>query len=164
MSARHPDTGPGDEDDRRDPAHVPPPQLVRALGLLDTLLLRDDLPSEARLALSDVHAQLLDLSPADASPAPATSTRPWTFLVDEVTVALGRLIAHPDPGTPPATAHRHAHAVRALQAARHTTADTGPERRQPPDTPHDTRPDGTPISPTTTAAAAATTTDEETPR
>lgn len=98
------------------PTQTPPPPLQRALNLLDGVLLRDDVPTDARLDLTRVFSDLLDVSPPYPPTVPDTSQYgPWPVAVREAAAALEQLINRPDPDVPPAVMVRHAVALRGLR-------------------------------------------------
>lgn len=119
------------------PTQPIPPPLKDAICLLDEVLLRDDVPLDARLELSDVYSALLDVRPP-YPPVLADSTtetdQPWTAVVKHVITALHPLITDPDPSASPSVMLRYGIAIRTLRA---TLTDTPCEPPGRPPTPAD---------------------------
>lgn len=114
------------------PTQTPPPPLALAMNLLDGLLLRDDLPLGARLDLTEVFADLLDVRPPfppfppfpPTVPAPTAATGTWTAVATQVEAALRQLSTDTRGGVQPAVVLGYALAARRVRdtVARHDPA------------------------------------------
>lgn len=113
-----------------------PPARAHAILLLDTALLRGDVPLHVRMELADVYSRLLDVRPP-YPPVLADSTieldQPWPAVVEDVVTALSRLIADPDPSASPSVVIGYGLAIRTLRAT--LTDDPGEPTDRPPATP-----------------------------
>ncbi len=96
---------------------TPLPPLARALNLLDGLLLRDDVPLDARLDITEVFADLLDVRPPfpPTVPDPGVATGPWTAVAAQAEAALWQLTKEFGVNLPPAVVLGYALAARSLR-------------------------------------------------
>lgn len=115
------------------PTQPIPPSLKRAVALLDTALLRDDVPLQVGLELADVYSALLDVRPP-YPPALADSTveliEPWPAVVEDVISTLSPLVAEPNPSASPSVVIGYGLAIRTLRATL-TNNSGGPADRPP---------------------------------
>ncbi|WP_380164668.1 hypothetical protein [Jannaschia sp. R86511] len=108
------------------PTQTPPPPLALTVNLLDGLLLRDDLPLGARLDLTEVFADLLDVRPPfpPTVPEPTAATGPWATVATQVEAALRTLSTDTRGDVPPAVVLGYALTARRVRdtVARHDPA------------------------------------------
>ena len=112
--------------DRIESQHAPD-DLQEAIGLLDSILQVGDVPSDARLVLTDVYSELLDVRPPYAPIHPrALDGASWGEAAHRTADALNRLI-DTDPVPRPAHSVRWALAARNVRkAALSSAAATNP--------------------------------------
>lgn len=101
------------------PTQPIPPSLKNAIRLLDGVLLRDNVPLDARLELADAYSALLDVRPPYPPVFGDNATeagRTWPTVVEDIIAALSPLITDPDPLASPSVLLRYAAAIRTLRA------------------------------------------------
>jgi hypothetical protein len=78
-----------------------PQELGEAVALLDGVLQRDDVPSEARLVIADVYSALLDVAPPYAPIEPRdVRSGTWEQATRDAAAALERLVEQQSDASP----------------------------------------------------------------